>query len=251
MAVMQGISPNLARQGGNESGKSGSVRPDEVARFDRLAAQWWDPAGPMRALHDMNPMRVGWIDGRIPAGSRILDVGCGAGLASEALAGLGHAVLGLDAAPEAIVAARAHAEGRGLPLEYRAGAAEALLAEGMSVPVITALEVIEHVSDAGAFLALMAGLLEPGGRLFVSTLNRTARSLVVAKWGAEYVVRMLPVGTHEWGRFVTPGELGTLGRRAGLRLAATAGMTWSPRLRTWALSRDLSINYIAMLTTQR
>lgn len=225
-----------------------SVREDEVARFDKLAAQWWDPKGPMRPLHAMNPLRVGWIDRRIPAGSRILDIGCGAGLASEALAAMGHEVLGLDAAPEPIAAARLHAEGQGLPLAYRVGAAEDLVAEGQRFAVITALEVIEHVTDPAAFLRLMATLLEPGGRLFVSTLNRTARSLLVAKVGAEYLLRLLPVGTHEWARFVTPQELGAQARPAGLRMTETVGMTFDVLARDWRASRDLSINYMAKFT---
>jgi len=227
-----------------------SVRGDEVARFDRLAAEWWDPAGPMRPLHAMNPLRVGWIDRRIrtahPDGAAVLDIGCGAGLAAEALAQLGHRVLGLDAAPEPVAAGRAHAP-PGLALEYRVGAAEDLVAEGRRFPVVTSLEVIEHVTDPAAFLVLLARLLEPGGMLFVSTLNRTARSLVVAKLGAEYLLRLLPVGTHEWRRFVTPAELDQAGRAAGLRLAASAGMSYDPVRRRWSESRDLAVNYIALL----
>ncbi len=227
-------------------GTQASVRPDEVARFDRLAAQWWDPAGPMRPLHAMNPLRVGWIDRRITRGSRVLDIGCGAGLAAEALARQGHAVLGLDAAAGPVAAARAHAAGQDLPLEYRVGAAEDLVAEGRRFPVVTALEVIEHVADPRAFLVLLDALLEPGGRLFVSTINRTARALLVAKLGAEYVLRMLPVGTHEWGRFVTPAELARHAAGAGLRLTASTGMVYAPRTGTWSESRDLGVNYLAM-----
>ena len=228
-------------------GTPASVRADEVARFDRLAERWWDPKGPMAPLHAMNPLRVGWIDRRIAPASGILDIGCGAGLAAEALAGLGHDVLGLDAAPAPIAAARVHAAGLGLSLAYRVGAAEDLVAEGRRFGVVTALEVIEHVADPAGFMRLMAALLEPGGRLFVSTLNRTARSLLVAKLGAEYVMRMLPVGTHEWQRFVTPVELRGSGRAAGLLLAETAGMSFAPVDRAWRESRDLSVNYIAML----
>ena len=232
-------------------GSPASVVEAEVGRFDKLAARWWDPAGPMRPLHAMNPLRVGWIDRRIPPSCRpscrVLDVGCGAGLAAEALARLGHDVLGVDAAPEPIAVARAHAEGAGLALRYRVGAAEDLVAEGLRFPVITALEVIEHVADPAAFLGLLAALLEPGGRLFVSTLNRTPRSLLVAKVGAEYVLRLLPAGTHEWRRFVTPVELGAAGRLAGLRLEATAGMSYDPLRRAWRESRDLGVNYIAAL----
>ncbi len=224
-----------------------SVISAEVARFDRLAATWWDPAGPMAPLHAMNPVRVGWVDARLEAGLRVLDIGCGAGLAAEALAGLGHAVLGIDAAAEVVAAARAHAEAGGVAVEYRVATAEALAGEEARFHAITALEVIEHVADPAAFLLSLATLLEPGGRVFVSTINRTARSLAVAKVGAEYIARMLPVGTHDWSRFVTPSELGALATKAGLRMVATAGMTYELRARRWALSRDLGINYIACL----
>jgi 2-polyprenyl-6-hydroxyphenyl methylase/3-demethylubiquinone-9 3-methyltransferase len=217
-----------------------SVRADEIERFGRLADRWWDPAGPMRPLHAMNPLRVGWIDQRIRAAhgeaGRLLDIGCGAGIAAEALARLGCDVLGIDASAEAVAAAQEHADGAGLPLEYRAAAAEDLVAEGARFPVITA-----------EFLLLMARLLAPGGLLFVSTLNRTPQSLLVAKLGAEYLLRLLPVGTHDWARFVTPMELAEFARGAGLRMTATSGMSFSLRTRDWVASRDLSINYIAML----
>ncbi len=222
----------------------GSVVAAEVARFDALAARWWDPRGPMRPLHQMNPLRVGWIDQRIGRRQWLLDIGCGAGLAAEALARRGHDVLGLDAAQEAIAVARAHAAGQGLTLAYRGIAAEALLAEGARFQVVTALEVIEHVADPAAFLRTLAALLEPGGRLFVSTLNRTRRSYATAILGAERVLRLLPVGTHEWRRFVTPVELDGLLRAAGLRLADVAGMV--PDLKGgWRTSRDTNVNYIA------
>lgn len=226
-----------------------SVSAEEIARFDALAGRWWDPDGPMRPLHRMNPLRVGWMQARIKARLqgpvRLLDVGCGAGLAAEALARLGHDVLGLDAAGAAIEAARAHAEGQGLSLSYREGLAEELLAEGARFQVITALEVIEHVPDQGAFVATLAGLLEPGGLLFVSTLNRTRRSWLVAIAGAEYLLRWLPVGTHDWHRFVTPAELGLHMRGAGLRVADIAGMSMDPLGGGWRTTRDMAVNYIA------
>ncbi len=217
----------------------------EVARFDALAADWWNPAGPMRPLHAMNPLRIGWITSRLPGPGTILDVGCGAGLAAEALARAGHTVLGIDAAPRPLDAARAHAEAAGLTIGYRQATTSDLVAEGRRFAAVTALEVIEHVPDPAAFMRDLASLLEPGGQLMLSTLNRTTRSLLVAKWGAEYVLRMLPVGTHDWRRFVTPAELAALARSAGLRMTASAGMSYHPLRQRWTTTRDLSINYIA------
>lgn len=241
-----------------------SASPDEIARFGRLAADWWDPDGPMRPLHRMNPLRIGWADARFAplrrrreGGTlRLLDLGCGAGLASEALADLGYDVLGIDASAEAIAAAGAHAglrpevAGRRGALDYRACGGEALLAEGRRFDSIVALEVIEHVTDPASFLHLLSGLLEPDGMVVLSTLNRTLRSLAVAKIGAEYIARLLPVGTHDWRRFVTPRELAAHARMAGLRITDIAGMT--PRLAglsgDWLESRDLAVNYIVALS---
>ncbi len=231
--------------------QASSVLAAEVARFDALAARWWDPRGPMRPLHAMNPLRLGWIDARIHArfgasGARVLDVGCGAGLAAEGLARRGHTVLGIDAASEALAAARAHAEGKGLSVVYREAAAEDLLAEGVHFPVITALEVIEHVADPAAFVATLARLLKPGGILFVSTINRTPRSFLTAKFGAEYVLRLLPIGTHDFSRFVRPQELAAHCRAAGLRLSDMSGMAPDVARGGWRTIRDVSVNYIAM-----
>jgi 2-polyprenyl-6-hydroxyphenyl methylase/3-demethylubiquinone-9 3-methyltransferase len=229
----------------------GSVVAAEVARFDALAGRWWDPDGPMRPLHRMNPARIEWIEARLSArfgagGVRLLDVGCGAGLAAEALARRGHAVLGIDAAGAALAAAERHAAGQDLPLGYRAATAETLAAEGAQFAAVTALEVIEHVADPADFVATLAQLLEPGGLLFVSTLNRTARAFLAAKLGAEYLLRWLPVGTHDWRRFVTPAELDAMFRRAGLRLADLAGLLPDPLRGGWHTGRDVGVNYIAV-----
>ncbi|MGH7118641.1 MAG: bifunctional 2-polyprenyl-6-hydroxyphenol methylase/3-demethylubiquinol 3-O-methyltransferase UbiG [Acetobacteraceae bacterium] len=224
----------------------------EIARFDRLAGGWWNPEGPMRPLHRMNALRVGWIAARVgrhfpeQKAVRLLDVGCGAGLASEALARCGYSVLGLDPSASLIGAAEAHAAGRGLPLHYRVGLPEQLLEEDARFTVISALEVIEHVAEPAHFLATLAGLLVPGGLLFLSTINRTLKSLLIAKVGAEYVLRLLPPGTHDWQRFVPPADMARLLGGVGLRLADVAGMRFDPFCRTWRESRDLSVNYILM-----
>ncbi len=235
-----------------------TVSHAEVARFDALAARWWDPNGPMRPLHRMNPARVAWIADRLPkqtppplaGGGRgegaLLDIGCGAGIAAEAFARLGYQVTGLDVAGEAIEVARAHAASTGLPITYRTGAPEDLVAEGARFPIITALEVIEHVPGPEAFLRTTAGLLMPGGQLFLSTLNRTPRSFLMAKLGAEYLLRWLPVGTHDWRKFISPKELDRMLRQVGLRVVDITGLTADPLTGRWNTSRDLSVNYLLM-----
>jgi len=246
-----------------------SASPDEIARFNALAARWWDPNGPMRPLHRMNPARIAWIvqragGGPMPPAPRalraqwqrehvvsaptLLDVGCGAGLAAEALARHGHAVLGLDAAGEAIEAARAHAASQDLAVSYRVGAPEDLLAEPQRFPVITALEVIEHVHEPLAFLATLRELLAPGGRLFLSTLNRTPRAYLAAKVGAEYLLHWLPVGTHDWRRFIKPDELATMLRSLGIRVTDVTGLAPEPLTGRWHTVRDTGVNYLVAAT---
>ncbi len=229
---------------------SGTLSPAEIDRFNALAGRWWDPDGPMRALHRMNPARIAWIVDRIirvfPGRDRIrvIDIGCGGGLATEALAARGFEVLGIDAATETIGVATAHAAGRGLPLAYRVATAEALLEQGERAPVVTALEVIEHVPNPAAFLCALSALLEPGGLLFISTLNRTTRSFLAAKIGAEYLLRWLPVGTHDWRRFIRPVELADGLHRAGLRVSNITGLCLDAPRGDWRTCRNLSVNYL-------
>ena len=238
---------------------SGATDPAEVARFAALAAEWWDTGGPFAPLHAMNPCRLDYAtaqiaaefgrDRRAPApfaGLRVLDIGCGGGLMSEPMARLGAEVVGADPAAENIAIAALHARQQGLQIDYRATTAEALGAAGQRFDVVLAMEVLEHVPEPLAFLTACRGLLNPGGLLIVSTLNRTAQSWAVAIVGAEYLLRWLPRGTHDWNRFVTPDELADLMRRAGFDPVDRKGMVFGPLSREWTLSdADLAVNYIA------
>ncbi len=233
---------------------SASVRSDEVARFDALAEDWWRPDGPMAPLHRINPVRIEWLvatlarrfkaQGSAPLeGLAILDIGCGAGLLAEPLSRLGARVTGLDPAPSAIAAAEAHAEATGAELSYRVGTVEELAAEGGKFDAVLAMEVVEHVENVSEFVATAASLVAPGGMLCLSTLNRTAKSFVLAVVGAEYVLRWLPRGTHRWEQFITPLELTGALRRAGFVVTTRRGLSFDPLRREWRLSDDLSVNY--------
>ncbi len=230
----------------------------EIGRFAALADQWWDPKGKFRPLHALNPVRVGYIRDRIAEaqgrdpdqadclrGLAVLDVGCGGGLVAEPMARLGATVTGLDAGAEAIAVAQAHARQTGLAIDYRQGLIEDVAAEGRQYQAVTALEIIEHVADPDRFMAALATVLAPGGVLVMSTLNRTAKSYLLAILGAEYVLRWLEPGTHRWRAFVKPHELAAKARAGGLVVRDTAGMVLDPLSGRWALSgRDLDVNYL-------
>jgi 2-polyprenyl-6-hydroxyphenyl methylase/3-demethylubiquinone-9 3-methyltransferase len=224
--------------------------PAEVARFDAWSATWWNPKGPMRPLHVTNALRLVWVRDAIlrhhgeRAGLRLLDVGCGGGLMSEPLARDGLQVLGIDASTGNIGAARRH--GADVPgLDYRVGEPAVALVSGENFDVVLALEVVEHVADVPAFLAEVAARVAPGGLLIASTINRTARSWLLAIVGAEYVLRVLPVGTHRWQQFVTPAELNLAATRAGLQPLEMRGMRYLPLLNRANWTRDTSVNYLA------
>lgn len=237
---------------------SPSVDPGDIARFEALGEDWWDPAGSMRALHQINPLRIAWLRDRmvrhfrasLPAdelpltGLAILDIGCGAGLLAEPLARLGAKVTGVDPAAGNIEVARRHAAETGANLLYRAATVEQLADEQATFDVVLAMEVVEHVRDMPRFVATACGLVRPGGLFAASTLNRTLRSFALAIIGAEYVLRWLPEGTHRWEQFVTPEELGHAFRAAGLRETARAGVVYDPLRGTWRISRDTSVNYM-------
>jgi 2-polyprenyl-6-hydroxyphenyl methylase/3-demethylubiquinone-9 3-methyltransferase len=236
-----------------------SVDAAEVEKFSRLAAEWWDPRGKFWPLHAFNPVRLGFIRefaaehfARDPRALRpfegvsLLDIGCGGGLVSEPMARMGFTVLGADPSEKNVKTAAAHAAGSGLALDYRAVTAEALGDQGAKFDVVLNLEVIEHVADLRTFLIACAKLIRPGGIMLVATLNRTLKSLALAKIGAEYVLRWLPAGTHDWNKFVKPDELERLLEDAGLTVRRVQGVAFDPLRWEWRLSSDTDVNYMVV-----
>ena len=235
-----------------------TIDPAEVAKFEAMAAEWWDVNGKFKPLHLMNPCRLDYINSQIAAeydrdlnqanpfkGLRILDIGCGGGLLSEPMARLGAEVVGADAAGGNIPVARVHAEAQGLTIDYRHTTAEDLAAAGEQFDVVLNMEVVEHVSDPLTYLAACRNLLKPQGVMICSTLNRNGKSFLMAIIGAEWVMRWLPKGTHDWAKFITPDELYGLIEKAGLSPLDRKGMVFNPVSWSWSLSaRDLSCNYV-------
>lgn len=235
-----------------------TIDHDEIAKFEAMAAEWWDPNGKFKPLHMLNPCRLDYITAQIGAefgrdlagpnpfaGLRILDIGCGGGLLSEPMARLGATVVGADAAERNIPVAQVHARQQGLDIDYRHTTAEALTAQGETFDAILNMEVVEHVADPQAFLTECHNLLKPGGLMICSTINRNPKSYMMAIVGAEHIMRWLPKGTHEWNKFITPDELFGLMENAGLDPVDKKGFVFNPLLWSWSISdRDLSVNYV-------
>jgi 2-polyprenyl-6-hydroxyphenyl methylase/3-demethylubiquinone-9 3-methyltransferase len=222
--------------------------PAELAKFGALAHRWWDPGSDFKPLHDINPLRLNYIAERCGGleGKRALDVGCGGGILTEALARAGARVTGIDLSEKALSVARLHQLESGVEVEYRLLAAEALAAEApASFDVVTCMELLEHVPDPGSIVAACGALAKPGGLVVFSTLNRNPKSYLFAVIGGEYVLRLLPRGTHDYARFIKPSELAGFARRARLAPDAMTGMNYNPLSKTYRLGRDVSVNYTA------
>jgi 2-polyprenyl-6-hydroxyphenyl methylase/3-demethylubiquinone-9 3-methyltransferase len=239
-----------------------TVDEAELARFAALASEWWDPRGKMAPLHKFNPIRLGYIRniackrfGRDPKrldclkGLRILDIGCGGGILSEPLARLGADMVGADPAEANVEAARLHAADSGVAVDYRATTAEALAQAGERFDIVLAMEVVEHVADVNLFVELTGAMVKPGGLMVAATLNRTLKSFALAIVGAEYILRWLPRGTHQWDKFVTPNELEIALERAGLKIIDETGVVYNPLADSWRLAADMDVNY--MVTAER
>jgi len=231
--------------------KTGTVDADEVEQFSRIASEWWNPHGKFKPLHDLNPTRIGWIKNRIQdSGFRIqdihlLDIGCGGGLICEPMARLGASVTGIDASGKNIAVAKLHAEGAGLTIDYRATTAEDLADSGTQFDVVLALEIVEHVADVELFVKSCARLVKPGGLIIMSTLNRSLKAYAFAIVGAEYVMRLLPRGTHDWKKFLKPSELCRALQRNDIVIEEMTGMVLDPLTWKWRLNpKDLDVNYL-------
>ena len=224
-----------------------NVDPAELAKFSETAHRWWDPASEFGPLHAINPLRLGWI-ARVAggiAGKEVLDVGCGGGILSESMAREGAVVTGIDLSTKALGVARLHGLESGIAVTYRLVTAEALAAESPArFAVVTCMEMLEHVPDPASIVSACATLAAPGATVVFATLNRNPKSYVQAILGAEYILRLLPRGTHDWSRFIRPAELARHARRAGLELAGMTGMTYNPLTRVYSLTPDTSVNYI-------
>ena len=224
-----------------------NVDPAEISKFDAAASRWWDPDGEFRPLHDLNPARLDYIEARAGlAGRRALDVGCGGGLLAEGMARRGANVIGIDLAPRALEVARLHALESGVSVDYRQVAAEALAGTDRGAfDLVTCLEMLEHVPDPAQVVQALAQLVRPGGDVVCSTINRNAKAFVFAIVGAEYLLRLLPAGTHQYARLIKPSELARWGRDAGLTVVDLAGLEYDPLVRKARVSADTSVNYLA------
>ena len=223
-----------------------NVDAAEVAKFDALASRWWDPGGDFRTLHEINPLRLDWIRRQAGLdGLRVVDIGCGGGILAESMAGVGATVTGIDMAEGPLAVARLHLAESGAQVDYRRMTAEQLAKdEAGSYDVVTCLEMLEHVPDPAAVVDACATLVKPGGHVFFSTINRTPKSFLFAIVGAEYVLKMLPAGTHEYRKFIRPSELEEWARHAGLALADCTGMHYDPLSRVYSLGPGLEVNYL-------
>jgi len=220
--------------------------PIELDKFSQLAHRWWDPNSEFKPLHDINPLRLGYINRIAPlSGKAVLDVGCGGGILAESMAELGASVTGIDLGDKALQVAKLHLLESGRQVEYRKIAVEAL-AEGrpQSFDVVTCMEMLEHVPDPGSIVRACAQLARPGGHVFFSTLNRNPKSYLFAVIGAEYVLNLLPRGTHDYAKFIKPSELAQFCRNAGLDIADIVGMSYNPLSKTYSLGRDTDVNYL-------